>query len=138
MNLNPFHKSPKEISQYLKLTIYSLILQYALGMYLAMFGHEEAAGRNLFEYIIFTAHVLVGVGLLVGGVKIFLIAKKSGNKLWRSLGHYGLASIGLALIGGILVVLLSDDAAELSSLLMAFSFLAAFGVYGYFWFLVKH
>lgn len=137
MNLNPFSKTPKEISQYLKLTIASLALQYVLGMYLAMFGHEEAAGRNLFEYIIFTAHVLVGVGLLVGGIKVYLLAKKSGKMLWRNLAHYGLASTGLALLGGVLTVVLSEEAAELSSLLMAFSFLAAFGVYGYFWFLVK-
>lgn len=114
-----------------------LIMQYVLGMVLAMFGAEEESKRTLFDHAIFFAHAIIGLLLLIGSVVIYRLSKKIDDARISRIAFYGMVSIIIAVASGLATIALEDNLSELASLAMAIAFLTAFALYGYLFFLLR-
>lgn len=115
-----------------------LLVEYIFGMFINLFGgDEDPAQKPLYVHVVFAGHVLIGIGLVVVAVFIFIAAREKANTVFGKIALYGLISIVLALIGGFITVILKEIFSEIGSFLMALSFIAAFIFYGYLFFLTK-
>jgi heme A synthase len=123
-----------------KLMILFLSIEFLLGMIVNLFGQapDEATGQAkepIWAMMIFFAHGILGLLLLIGAIFILVATTKTNNKKWQNLAVYGLGSIFLSAAGGIGVVTLGENpASEVSSFVMAVGFLLAFISYGWYFF----
>jgi hypothetical protein len=106
-------------------------------MTLAMFASGISSERTILDRTVFILHIITGLVLLVVSITIYNSAKKLGDKLIGKLVFYGIVSIILSLSGGIIYVAANGNIATVGSLIMAFSFLMIFSVYGYLSFITR-
>jgi hypothetical protein len=126
-----------EIHKQSLILLFVLIVQYVLGMTLAMFASGISSERTILDRTVFILHIITGLVLLVVSITIYNSAKKLGDKLIGKLVFYGIVSIILSLSGGIIYVAANGNIATVGSLIMAFSFLMIFSVYGYLSFITR-
>ena len=126
-----------EVHKQSLILLFVLIVQYVLGMTLAMFASGISSERTILDRTVFILHIITGLVLLVVSITIYNSAKKLGDKLIGKLVFYGIVSIILSLSGGIIYVAANGNIATVGSLIMAFSFLMIFSVYGYLSFITR-
>jgi len=110
-----------------------LVVQFILGMAVNLFGQppQEGMQEPIYSRILFIAHSLLGLLLLIGAIVIFVLAKKTKEEMVAKLSLYGMLSIILAFGGGIAVAALGEsNFSELASFVMAIGFILAFIFYG--------
>ena len=105
-----------------------LVVIFLLGMGVNLLGADKTSSTliKITSGALLGLHVLVAVGLVVGAIlTVRLTTKLPGN--YPALARGAGASVGLAIVGGILNVFLKS---EWWSYLMAVGFIAAFIIYG--------
>lgn len=102
-----------------------LVTQFLLGMGVNLIGDPSGGLARATKGVLLGLHVLVAIGLVVGAFQIASLTRDlpAFNRLARGGG----ASIGLALLGGILNLTLKND---WWSFLMAIGFIAAVVIFG--------
>lgn len=118
-----------------------LIFQFVLGMLMNLFAvapsDPKFAAEPLLIKLIFPAHIIVALLLLIGSVFIFVLSIRNQIAESSKVAGQGLSSIIFATAGGLATVFLKGIGSEIASLVMAISFLSAFIAYGRFYFLLK-
>jgi hypothetical protein len=118
-----------------------LIVQFVLGMSMNLFAvppdDPKYASEPLLIKLIFPAHAIVALLLIIGAIVIFTMSIRGKEGIWKKIAGQGLSSIIFATGGGLATVFLNGIAGEIASLIMAISFLSAFIAYGRFYFLLK-
>lgn len=84
-----------------------LVVVFLFGMGVGLIGDAEGALAEIAKNALLVLHVLVGVGLVVGAIRATRVASKLPSILAR-LAQIGGAAIGLAFVGGILMVVQSE------------------------------
>jgi hypothetical protein len=104
----------------------ALGVQFLLGMAANLIGSpaESAGAARIAAAVVLTLHALVGVGLLVVGVRVVRAARREGAG--RAAAGWALAVTSLTVLSGVGTVL--TDSAWLS-FVMAAGFLAAAAIY---------
>lgn len=116
-----------------------LAVQYAIGMFLTMFsGDENQAKTPVYAQLAFFAHILFAVMLFVGSVIIYRECRKGSNERFTKFALYGLVSIIVASIGGVMTVILREILSDIGSYIMAIGFLSGFASYGYLFFISRN
>src|SRR5947207_2462932 len=100
-----------------------LCIQYIVGMLLNLFSTDDPAKKTILQSISFFSHIIIGVFLVLGALFILLATRKTVDKQWSKNAVGGFFSIFVAFITGIMTMALKDTASEISSFIMAVSFL---------------
>jgi hypothetical protein len=112
----------------------SLIVQYALGMYVNLFVEfpQNAAAGQLWEFSwrqpSLATHIIVGILLLFGSLVFFIRVVRRPSPAWKKPALLGLIGIVLAGLGGSTFIPTQSNA---YSYLMSLAFLISF--FGYTW-----
>ncbi len=89
----------------------------------------------MWAIVLFGAHGLYGLGLLGWSIAIYLKSRKSNDAVWRKYAIYGMLSIIIATIGGLVVGATGEgEVSETASFVMSLGFILAF--ISYVWYLV--
>lgn len=139
---NSLEKQTASLRRRVDVMVFLLILEFILGMVVNLFGQApEDSGKMqepLWATLVFVAHGILGIILLIWAIFLFVSAGKSENKKWKGLAMWGMLSIIISAVGGIAVVGLREgNPAEISSLVMALGFLFSFIIYGKFHFSLR-
>lgn len=102
-----------------------LVTMFVLGISLNLIGDPGTGLAKATQGVLLVLHVLVAIGLVVGAFQIVNLTKDL--PAFHRFARSGGASIGLALLGGILFESLKSD---WWSFLMALGFIAAVVLYG--------
>jgi len=121
--LNPDRKANlAELRGRVRAQVAMLVSIFLLGMAVALIGDRAATWAKVLKGILLGLHVLVAIGLIVGGILAFRIALRLGGKLARTARVAGMG-VGVGVIGGILT--LTPPWGDLWSYLMAVGFIVA-------------
>ena len=112
-----------------------LATMFLLGMAVNLIGlPDETTGFSRTASIfLLLLHVLIGIGLIVGAVRIRGLSEKAGKPM-RTFGIVGAAGVGTAFLGGVLTMATHGN--NWWSYVMAVGFIAAMIAYGRLWVLV--
>ncbi|MEI6477414.1 MAG: hypothetical protein WCO52_00275 [bacterium] len=109
-----------------------LVAQFLVGVALATFGEfdPDAASQSISHNIFFGLHVLIALSLVVGALILWFQARSLGVASLKGRASAGLASVVLALVGGVMIMG-SSDFEHLSIFVMSVGFILALLIYGY-------
>lgn len=116
-----------------------LAVQYALGMSLTMFSDNgDLTKKPYYTQAALFIHILLGLFLFAGSVMIYLHCLRRDNEHFTRLALYGLVSIVVAGIGGMMSVFFRETLSDIGSYIMALGFLVSFANYGYLLFISRN
>jgi len=111
--------------------IWMLAGQYILGMLTALFGSQDPGERTPFGSVVFGLHSLLALGIVVSAVILLVRLKQTNLSQTFRVGEVSCLAVIVAFLAGGATVGMSGLWSELSSLIMAVSFLLGFAGYGY-------
>jgi hypothetical protein len=123
---NALKSDAANMESLLQLQLGLLTVQFLAGMALNLIGTPSSSIAKAGTDLILLLHVLIAVGLVVTAIRIGRASERTniGSKLARFAG----ASIGLAVLGGLLTM--AAPLSNLWSYFMSIGFIAAIALYG--------
>lgn len=103
----------------------ALAAQFLLGMAANLIGEPEGGFATVVSWIVLILHILIGIGLIVISIRLFLAAQKAGAG--QRLALWGIIVIAVTFLAGVATIVLDSDWA---SYVMAAGFLGAAVLYG--------
>lgn len=120
--------------------LWGLTLEFVLGMILNLFTEPPEEGKlyPLWMSVLYAAHAVIGLLLLVGATILVIKSRHSMDEAWKKSAMWGFVSILVAAVSGMVMTQLGESVWEkVASLLMALASLAAFISYGRYFLLKK-
>lgn len=102
----------------------ALGLQFLLGMAVNLIGTPSGVFASAVDGILLSLHILVGIGIIVVGIRLQIVAGRIG--LGERQALWGMISVSVAFLAGVATMFTGS---EWFSYLMAVGFLAAAGFY---------
>lgn len=111
-----------------------LSLQFLLGMYAALFvqfpenAHEGQLWKFAWTQVPIAAHIIIGLGLLIGAIGLLIRSIKQKNKKWSITASIGAIAILIAIMSGARFIPTQQN---ILSYVMSIAFILAMLIYSW-------